>query len=208
MNIHVAGEECIISNYIDGPEQDWLVEIHGGGAAYWFSTPPYDRMWSSIQAAGYCYITNTLSNVTGEKKIFINGNLENSATSLGYTTRSSIKLAIGANRGGLGGHAYLGDIAEILVYDHVDAAQQAAVEQYLLDKYFIDMPEPTAPREITTLEYLTYSPEFVTQNETTLNPSEVGYLALDPVELSRLAWHGYVTNQPEPAGLYPRSAEA
>ena len=55
----------------------------------------------------------------------------------------------------------------------------------------------TAPREITTLEYLTYPPEFAAQNETTLNPSEVGYRALDPVELSRLAWQGYVTNQPE-----------
>lgn len=56
----------------------------------------------------------------------------------------------------------------------------------------------TAPREVSTLQTLSFPPEFATENDTTLVPSEVGHRALDPVELAQLAWRGYVQKNPEP----------
>ncbi len=55
-----------------------------------------------------------------------------------------------------------------------------------------------APRAVSTLQTLSFPPEFATENDTTLVPSEVGHRALDPVELARLAWRGYVEKNPEP----------
>ncbi len=63
---------------------------------------------------------------------------------------------------------------------------------------FLQVVSATAPREVNTLEFLSYPPEFATENDTTLVPSEVGHRALDPVELARLAWRGYVEKNPEP----------
>ncbi|MDP7610887.1 MAG: hypothetical protein QGH62_00435, partial [Nitrospinaceae bacterium] len=65
--------------------------------------------------------------------------------------------------------------------------------------YFsISLSLAASPRQITTQENLSFPPEFIPQNNTTLNPTDLGHLALDPVELVRLAWQGYARKNPEP----------
>ena len=55
---------------------------------------------------------------------------------------------------------------------------------------------PPGPRQVTTIEHLSFPPTFARKSETTLDPTKLGKLGLDPVEVARMTWKGYVTKQP------------
>lgn len=93
--------------------------------------------------SGMKTITAEISSTAGVKTLYTNG------TSIGTTTVPGMSFfnAETASIGTLGqlqiDHFYFrGDIAEILVYSSVSGTQRAAVESYLLSKYFV--PEPSA----------------------------------------------------------------
>ena len=69
-------------------------------------------------------------------------------------------------------------------------AQLSAAEQVADEKP--DKAVPAQPRKITTIEYLSYPPTFATEAGT-----------LDPVEVVRYAWKGYLTHIGDPWGMMP-----
>ena len=69
-------------------------------------------------------------------------------------------------------------------------AQFSAAEQVADEK--LDKAVPAGPRQVTTIEYLSYPPVFETEAKT-----------LDPLDLARDSWKGYLTKQAEPWGMLP-----
>jgi hypothetical protein len=86
---------------------------------------------------------------TGSKDLYLNGgpafHEAGANTSFGFTNQFSIG-ALDADGNATPGTGYIqgiiGDIAEILIYKNVDAAQRVDVQAYLSNKYFA-VPEPS-----------------------------------------------------------------
>lgn len=76
--------------------------------------------------------------------IYINGILQ--ATGTGGNSPTNLYDEIGARWSVTSHNAYFaGDIAELLVFStNLTAAQRSAVEGYLLNKYILEIPEPTS----------------------------------------------------------------
>lgn len=97
----------------------------------------YDPMTStSAVSEGYHIITATYD--AASKNIYADGVNIGSSKSKGLDYRNNTVASIGA----MGKYEawFKNEIAEIIVYDSVDAAQRAAVETYLSDKYGITIP--------------------------------------------------------------------
>lgn len=90
----------------------------------------------------YYLLSATVSNVGGEKKLYINGDLVSEASGLSTYEPNSV-VSIGALD--IGQQFLTGDIAEIKVYRGVDATINAAVTAELMNKYQIDTSEPEDP---------------------------------------------------------------
>ena len=119
----------------------WLQAIQGAGNVYFFTTGVIgsptvgpDGAYSGVQGNIWACVTTTLSTSTGAKKIRVDGVEKDSRTGKGVTLHTLATATVGYYGAGLG--FFVGDIAEILVYDSVDTNQQAQVEEYLYDKYW------------------------------------------------------------------------
>jgi hypothetical protein len=145
-------EESYFSNY-DAPDK-WgkgvNLGISPGRTVYFFTTDgsekSYDPMYSkSPISEGFHIVTTTYGSST--KEIYADGVNIGSAPSKGLDYGKGTVATVGSLREF---HSWFdGDIAEILIYDTVDAAQQTTVENYLSDKYDI----PVVSRRDSSAEF-------------------------------------------------------
>jgi len=125
------------NNYVNSPEAGWTLKLEPGGNIYWWSSPTYDRTWSTVAASGYHIIAATLSKTADEKTVYIDGteSIQSQDITTGFgATYTNATVSIGKKLSSF----FTGDIAEILVYDSVDTNQQAQVEAYLYNKYWVE----------------------------------------------------------------------
>ena len=109
------------------------MKLEPGGNIYWWSSPTYDRTWSTVAAGGYHIIAATLSKTADEKTVYIDGteSIQSQDITTGFgTTYTNATVTIGKRVTSY----FTGNIAEILVYSSVDTNQQAQVEEYLYSK--------------------------------------------------------------------------
>jgi len=90
-----------------------------------------------LQSMVPAYIVGTFTTNTQTKTLSVNGNLPVTQTSTGTIDYSTARgLALGSLYDDGLAQALVGNIAEVLIYSDVSAAQDAAVRQYLTTKYF------------------------------------------------------------------------
>lgn len=149
-----SGGGSVICNYQQSPEGGFnIVNDASGKNMYFWTSEPYDRMWSLEPPVipEYYIMTAIISAVENRKEIFFNGQLSANAhrdnpsgpsTITGY---DNAEVAIGSFRE-FGGY-YTGDIAELLVYNDVNDSTRGQVEGYLSTKYGIEVmpPAPSDP---------------------------------------------------------------
>jgi hypothetical protein len=86
---------------------------------------------------------------TGSKDLYLNNGpaFHEAGASTSYSATNQFSIgALDIDGNATPGTGYIqgiiGDIAEILIYKNVDAAQRADVQGYLNNKYFAAVPEP------------------------------------------------------------------
>ncbi len=117
----------------------------------WFTAPPGDFLDdghpdSGLTAERGYLISATYDAATDNKALYVRNNLTSSSVIGTGTMQSAAAYApdtqLTVGNLDFGRQFFRGDIAEILVYSSVSATQQAAVEEYLFNKYFSVPPPP------------------------------------------------------------------
>lgn len=141
---NTTSTRTIMANYRDVVGWVFGISDTTAGQVKWFT--PGD----SLEPGGVARVAdNTPTVITatltadGIKTLYINSTNAGSATIEMPVPYDGEILTVGYLSNG--GQRLLGDIAEILVYASVDATQQAAVETYLQQKYFV-APVVAAPK--------------------------------------------------------------
>lgn len=140
------GRRGIISTYSNliNWGYGWHIDMEGDQLRSFTSdgTQANSSDWLAGSVAnGYQMLTNVISATAGTKTVYVNGSVLGSTAVNGLAYDAAAVAGIGA-LGSLDIDYFFmkGDIAEILIYAGADAGTQAAVESYLVDKYFV--PEP------------------------------------------------------------------
>ena len=140
----VRNSQEFIGNSSDGGG-GWGLGIDDGapGVVKWFTSGnAYESC--PLDDSTPTWITATISGTTGQKALYFNST--NVATDSGVPAMTynaaSVGLSVGQynNWPGANSQFIIGDIAEILVFSTVDAAQQTSVETYMQRKYFLSNP--------------------------------------------------------------------
>ena len=144
----MVGRRVILSTYSNAAQYGYGVNLDMEGGIWRSFTSDGTQANSSdwvIANPGvpdWYYRTDTVSATAASKSIYANGGLlgTSAVPALAYdaTSRASVFGALGELD--IPSFFYEGGAAELLIYSGVDAGEQAAVEAYLYEKYFV--PEP------------------------------------------------------------------
>lgn len=140
-----SASKIMIGNYRDVAGWGLGISDGVGGRVKWFTAPPNSMEPVGPPPEGADLVVDTPYLLTatyaknGDKKLSIDSadfdsTQIGSATGVALSYAADTQLTVGTLQGG---RQWLkGSIAEVLVYSTVDAAQRAAVETYLTQKYF------------------------------------------------------------------------
>lgn len=235
VSIYVVSESSgggggnLITNYHNVPNWGWgyIVRWIGINQPSFFTSGGTSQNISDdnsgVQASdGYHLLTATISNLSGEKKMWLDGGqvgleqqiFDFSGEEFGFGGEE--RMSIGSFREydviyNTRRH-HTGGIAEILIYDAVDELQRSEVEEYLNEKYF-DPDNPPPPRPSFPPERLNCKPKLdgseVTLNWRTCGPYDSQTILRDGEELTSVDADAtsFVDNDP-PIGTVLYEVEA
>lgn len=127
----------IIANYRDVVGYGLGISDSINGRVKWFTASPGDSMEpaaATLTPSEPVILTATFSG--GDKQLLVNGEVAGSSSGRALSYGAGNELSVGYLASPAGRQFFVGDIAEILVYDSVDAQQSDAIHSYLSQKYF------------------------------------------------------------------------
>lgn len=111
------------------------------GRVKWFTAPPdsLEPETAQLEPNVPVLLTGTLD-VYGDKKLYVGTGLAGATSGIGLEYGDGLELTVGYLQGER--QFLVGTIAEVLAYSTVSDAQRAAVQEYLIQKYFTPGPAP------------------------------------------------------------------